>query len=201
MEIPFRSMVWLSYRLAATFALTLPFVLLIWATIRREPSIIRLMTIYWKIASIIPIAMLLLIGERPIGYLISFVSPFLIILSIWLWKDLNEEIDDLPSWRALPLTLRLWRWSITGSCLLMASVTFSSLQCMNIQNDNCIALIEAPKVLHGITKELFNFLFGANWTEPLSAFTGYIALATYLVGIIQWLLIRLPKQGRIAGEF
>lgn len=201
MEIPFRLIAWLCYRLAASFALTLPFIILIWATIRKESSIVRLMAIYWKIASIIPISMLLLIGERAIGYLTSFITPFLIMLSIWMWTDLNEEIDDLPPWRALSLTVRAWRWALTGWCLMMASVTFFSLPCLNSTSNNCIALLEGPKDLHSITRELFNFLFGANWTEPLAAFAGYIALLTYLVGLIQWLLIRLPKQGRIAGEF
>ncbi len=118
-----------------------------------------------------------------------------------MWTDLNEEIDDLPPWRALSLTVRAWRWALTGWCLMMASVTFFSLPCLNSTSNNCIALLEGPKDLHSITRELFNFLFGANWTEPLAAFAGYIALLTYLVGLIQWLLIRLPKQGRIAGEF
>jgi hypothetical protein len=30
---------------------------------------------------------------------------------------------------------------------------------------------------------------------------GYVALAAYGVGLLQWLLVRLPRQGRIAGEF
>ena len=52
-----------------------------------------------------------------------------------------------------------------------------------------------------IIRNSFNFLFGANWTEALSAFVGYLALIIYLVGLIQWIFIRLPKQGRIAGNF
>ena len=201
MEIPFRSLAWLTYRLTATFAFSLPFILFIWATIRKEAAIVRLTTIYWKIASIIPITMLLLIGERPIGYLTSFIAPFLVILSIWFWSDLNEEIADLPPWRAISLTVRLWRWALTGSCLIIATVNFFTLPCIRITNDNCLALLEAPKGLHGISKVLFNFLFGANWTEPLAAFVGYVALLAYVVGLIQWILIRFPKQGRISGEF
>ena len=27
------------------------------------------------------------------------------------------------------------------------------------------------------------------------------ALVAYVVGLLQWLLVRLPKQGRVAGEF
>ena len=28
-----------------------------------------------------------------------------------------------------------------------------------------------------------------------------LALVAYAVGLLQWLLVRLPKQGRVAGEF
>ena len=34
-----------------------------------------------------------------------------------------------------------------------------------------------------------------------AAFAGYVALVAYGVGALQWLLVRLPKQGRIAGDF
>ena len=71
----------------------------------------------------------------------------------------------------------------------------------SLSNNTCIGLLEAPKQLNFAAGGLFNFLFGANWTESLAAFTGYIALLAYIVGLIQWILIRLPKQGRIAGNF
>jgi hypothetical protein len=28
-----------------------------------------------------------------------------------------------------------------------------------------------------------------------------VGLVAYVVGLLQWLLVRLPKQGRIAGDF
>ena len=64
-----------------------------------------------------------------------------------------------------------------------------------------MAWIEAPQNLHIVNKQLFNFLFGANWTEPLAAFIGYAALTFYIIGLLQWSLTKLPRQGRIAGEF
>ncbi len=33
------------------------------------------------------------------------------------------------------------------------------------------------------------------------AFVGYVALVAYGVGALQWLLVKLPKQGRVAGGF
>ena len=59
-DLPYRNLVWLTYRLGATFAFGLPLVLLLWASLRRETAISRLLGIYWKIASLLVITLLLL---------------------------------------------------------------------------------------------------------------------------------------------
>ena len=201
-ELKYHTLVWLAYRLAATFAVGLPLVILIWANIRKEASMVRLLSIYWKVASLMAISMLLLIDHRPLGYLTSFISPFLMVFSVWFWVDLNEELDDLPPWRPLPFTVRLWRWGLSGFGVLYATLAALSLPCVQIKEGaNCLSWLGAPLGAHQTSATVFKFLFGANWSEPLAAFLGYIALIIYLVGILQWLLVRLPKQGRIAGEF
>ena len=48
---------------------------------------------------------------------------------------------------------------------------------------------------------VLGFFFGAQWTAAVSGFFGYLGLAAYGVGVIQWLLVRLPRQGRLAGGF
>ena len=129
-ELPYRTLVWLTYRLAAMFALGLPFVLLIWASVRREASMVRLLTIYWKIASLLAISVLLLTDQRPIGYLTTFLAPLLMVASVWFWVDLNEELADLPPWRPLPLTVRIWRWALSGFGLMAAAMASTSLACV-----------------------------------------------------------------------
>ena len=47
-ELSYRALVWLTYRLAATVALGLPLVLLVWSAWRREPVVQRLLGLYWK---------------------------------------------------------------------------------------------------------------------------------------------------------
>ena len=37
--------------------------------------------------------------------------------------------------------------------------------------------------------------------KAVAAFIGYVALVAYLAGLLQWLLVRLPRQGRVAGGF
>ena len=59
-EAQFQILVWLSYRIAATFAFGLPFVLLVWAKVSNISSIDRLLSIYWKVSSLYAINLLFL---------------------------------------------------------------------------------------------------------------------------------------------
>ena len=148
------------------------------------------------------IRILLLTNQRPIGYLTFFIAPFLMVASVWFWVDLNEEIADLPPWRPLTLTIKLWRWALSCFGLLFSILTFFSLPCIAlIEDSKCTAWIEVPANLHQITKGIFEFLFGGNWNEPLASFVGYIGLIIYSLTLLQWLLLRVPKNGRVAGYF
>ena len=201
-ELSYRILVWLIYRLAATFAVGMPLVILIWALLRKETSMARLLAIYWKIASLMGISMLLLTDQRPLGYLTFFVAPFLMVASVWFWVDLNEELADLPPWRPLPLTVKLWRWALSFFGLTFAILTSLSLPCLSvIERESCNAWLEVPKNLHQISQQIFQFLFGGNWNEPLAAFIGYVALIIYILALLQWILFSLPRNGRVAGNF
>ncbi len=201
-EISYRSLIWLVYRLGATFAFGLPLVLFIWSTAKKESSIVRLLKIYWKVASLLIISMLLLTGNRPIGYFISFISPILIITSIWFWIDLNEELEELPAWKPLPILLKAWRWALSSFCGFYIVIAFQSLNCINaIKSNYCVYWKEVPSGLNNLIRDTFNFLFGASWTETIAAFIGYLGLIIYIVGFIQWIIMKLPKEGRISGKF
>ena len=201
-DLPYRSLVWLTYRLGATFALGLPLVLLVWASVRRETAISRLMGIYWKVASLLVITLLLLTDQRPLGYVTALVAPVLMTVSVWFWVDLNEELADRPLRQPLVLTVRLWRWALSGFSVIAAGMAISSLSCVSaVKGADCKAWLEAPQGLHLVLEGLFDFLFGGDWNEAVAAFLGYVMLVAYAVGLLQWLLIRLPRQGRVAGEF
>ena len=121
---------------------------------------------------------------------------------LWFWIDLNEELRELSSRKALPFVLKAWRWALSGYSCLYASLTCNSLNCFNqIESAQCPLWREAPSGRNQVIKSTFNFLFGASWTETLSAFVGYLGLIIYIVGLIQWIIIRFPKKGRIAGDF
>ncbi len=202
-EALYRSLVWLDVRLGVLFAVAVPLVLLLWAQLRREGAVLRLLGLYWKVASLLLIALLLLTDRRPVGYGLLVVAPLLIVASLWFWVDLNEELADLPPWRPLPLTVRIWRWSLTLLSLVSAGFATTALACLGGAGrlPSCPLWLEAPAVLHGGVARVFGFIFGGQWTPAVAAFLGYVALAAYAVGLLQWLLVRLPRQGRIAGEF
>ncbi len=202
-DLLYRSLVWLDVRLGMFFAVGLPLMLLVWAAVRREQAILRLLGIYWKVSSLLLIALLLLTGSRPTGFLLLVMAPLLVVASLWFWVDLNEELADMPPWRALPLTLRIWRWSLTLLSLASASLAVTALPCMGggLQRTLCRVWLEAPLGLNGVVADVFAFVFGGVWTPGVSAFLGYTALVAYVVGLLQWLLVRLPRLGRVAGEF
>jgi hypothetical protein len=202
-EALYRSLVWLDVRLGVLFAVAVPLVLLVWAQLRREGAVLRLLGLYWKVASLQLIALLLLTDRRPVGYVLLVVAPLLIVVALWFWVDLNEELADLPPWRPLPLTVRIWRWSLTLLSLLSAAFSTTALACLGGAGRLalCPLWLEAPAGLHGGVAGVFGFIFGGQWTPAVAAFVGYVALAGYGVGLLQWLLVRLPRQGRVAGEF
>ena len=55
--------------------------------------------------------------------------------------------------------------------------------------------------MHQGVELVFDFVFGGEWTRTVAAFLGYTALVAYLAGALQWMLVRLPRYGRVAGEF
>ncbi|MGB7563660.1 MAG: DUF3177 family protein [Prochlorococcaceae cyanobacterium] len=202
-DLLYRSLVWLDYRLAVVFTIGLPLVLLIWTAVRREGAMLRLLTIYWKVASLLVVTVLLMTDGKPLGYLLGVVAQLLIIASLWFWVDINEELADLPPWRPLPFTVRAWRWGLTLFALIGAGFSATALGCAwgSVSRPACQVWLEAPKGLNVGLARLFDFVFGADWTPSFAVFVGYLGLVAYLVGLLQWLLVRLPKQGRVAGEF
>ncbi len=199
----YRSLVWLDVRLGLLFAVGLPLVLLVWTAVRREAALQRLMGLYWKVASLQLIALLLLTDRRALGTALLVLAPLLILAVLWIWVDLNEELADMPAWRGLPLTVRIWRWSLSFYCLLASALAATALPCLggSLQRPLCAVWLEAPTGLHGILAQILGFVFGGTWTPGLAGFVGFAGLAAYGVGMLQWLLMRLPRQGRVAGEF
>ena len=198
----FQILVWLSYRIAATFAFGLPLFLLIWAKRSNTSSIDRLLSIYWKVSSLYLINLLFLSVDRQLGQLISLIAPILMAGSIWFWFDLNEEIDEMPIYKPIALTTRIWRWALSFWSLITTGLHLFSFRCLNSINENyCDTWREIPYNSFVTTRIIIKFLLGGNWTTGFATFLAYLTLILYLIGLIQWLIMQFPKNGRFAGKF
>jgi hypothetical protein len=190
-----RSLVWTDYRLAVLFTVIIPLILLIWAFVKKADSIVRLMIIYWRVASLLAITVYVLIAQWPIGFVSGWAGRILIPIALWFWIDINEDIDDSPQ-RPLKLSLTSWRWAITIYSALGAIATLPLLQCGFVPNavktPMCQAWLE-PALLY---KQYFH----ANSKPEFLGFLGISALLLYVLFLSYFVLIRLGKQGRSALE-
>lgn len=194
-EIWYRPLVWTDYRLAVLFTVILPIVLLIWAAVKKSEAIVRLLIIYWRVASLLMITVYLMIPAWPIGYLTGLSSRILIPLSLWFWVDLNDEIRDMPkSW--LKLSLTSWRWGTTIYCALGAIANLSFFSCAFSQNVTeipyCKVWLEAPWG--------YKAIFHSDWSTGFLGFLGIVGLIIYVLYLSYFVFVRLGKQGRIALE-
>ena len=137
-----------------------------------------------------------------IGQLISVIAPILMVCSIWFWSDLNEEIDEMPVYKPIALTTRIWRLTLSFWFILNTSLHIFSWRCFNSINENyCDTWREIPLSLFMTTKVLIKFVLDGNWSPGFATFFAYLALILYLIGLLQWLIIQLPRNGRFAGRF
>lgn len=184
-------LIWMDFRLAVIFIVLIPLILLIWAFAQKVEVIQNLLIIYWRVASLLAIAVYLQIDSSPISFIASFVAFVSIPISLWFWADLNEEIIDLsPS--PLKLGFTSWRWATTVYCILAALFSLISIPCaFGVgKTAECQAWFE-PSWLY------YKF-FHANSNPAFLGMLGMLGLIVYTLYLIHFLVIRLGKQGRSA---
>ena len=190
-----RSLVWTDYRLAVLFTVIIPLILLIWAFVQKADSIVRLLIIYWRVASLLAITVYILIAGWPIGFVSGWCGRILIPIALWFWIDVNEDIDDQPQ-RPLKLALTSWRWAVTIYSTLGALATIPFLRCGffegAIKTPFCQVWLEPPL--------LFKQYFHAGAKPAFLGFLGGVGLFIYVLYLSYFVLIRLGKQGRSAME-
>lgn len=189
------SIAWTDFRLSLLLSIFIPLILTIWATLQKTISIQRLLTIYWRVASLSLFSFYLLIPVWQIGYLTAFFAKILIAISLWFWVDINDEIRDLPK-SLFKLSITSWRWAMTLYCLLGAIANVFSLSCAFATNATqetiCKIWLEAPWHY----KEFMH----PKATTGFLGFLGMAGLTVYIISFAYFLLFRLIKQGRIALE-
>ena len=196
MDIWFRPLVWMDYRLGVLLTLILPMVLLIWALFQRQEAMQKLLIIYWRVASLFMITVYLLIPAWKVGFITALVAPILIAIALWFWVDLNEEIRDIPK-STIKLVFTSWRWAMTAYCVLGAIAKSIFIPCglsdSTVKTAFCQVWLEAPQAY----RDLFHDKPG---NEGFLGFLGAVGLVIYLIYLAYFVLIRLGKQGRSALE-
>ncbi|QMS87565.1 DUF3177 family protein [Nostoc edaphicum CCNP1411] len=192
-NIWFRPFVWIDYRLAVLFLVIIPLILLIWAFVQKAEGIQRLLTIYWRVASLVAITIYLMIAQYPVGFISGLMARILIPISLWFWVDLNDEIEYQTS-GSLKFIFTSWRWAITVYCILGTLASIPFLVCAFsgsvLKTAYCSVWFEAPL--------LFKEYFHANSKAEFLGFLGIVSLVIYVLYLSYFVLIKLGKQGRSA---
>ena len=189
--------IWLSFQLSIIFLIGIPVTLSLWSIKKRNKAVNKLLSIYWKISLLFFISLLLLIGKYNYALVITNISILLMTVSVWFWNDINDELREYDFSYSLATTTKIWRWTITFISLNFIIQSLKNLTCFSfINSETCAIWLQPSSNLYITIKNLFNFFFGANFTQPISKFLGLFALLIYILGLIQWLIIKLPKNGR-----
>ena len=121
-------------------------------------------------------------------------------ITVWFWNDLNDELKEYSFSNILATTTKVWRWSLTFISLNFLILSFQNISCLSLVNSaECEIWLKPSTNLYFIFKSLFNFFFGANFSQPVAKFLGLFSLLIYTLGLIQWSIIQLPKSGRNSG--
>ncbi len=188
-----RSLVWIDYRLALLFTVFIPLTLLIWSWVAKAEAISLLLTIYWRVASLLAITVYLMIGGWSVSFVTAFLSKLLIPISLWFWADLNEEIREQPK-RSLNLGFNAWRWAVTIYCAAGAVVQLVFIRCAfstaTLGSQSCQVWREPSLV--------FKDYVHNGLTNGFLGFWGLFGLAIYAACFGYFLLVKLGRQGRSA---
>ena len=189
--------VWLSFQLSIIFLIGLPITLSLWSIKKRNKAVTKLLSIYWKISLLFFISLLLLIGNYNYALIITNFSTLLMTISVWFWNDINDELKEYDFSNSLATITKVWRWSLTFISLNFLIQSLQNFRCFSFINSaSCDIWLKPSSNLYIVIKNLFNFFFGANFTQPLAKFLGLLSFLIYILGLIQWSIIKLPKNGR-----
>ena len=189
--------IWLSFQLSIIFLIGIPVTLSFWSIKKRNKAVKKLLSIYWKISLLFFISLLLLIGNYNYALVITIISALLMTVSVWFWNDINDDLREYDFSYSLITTTKIWRWTLTFISLNFLIQSLRNFSCFSfIKSAECEIWLHPSSNFYLIIKNLFNFLFGANFTQPVAKYLGLFSLLIYILGLIQWSIIKLPKNGR-----
>ena len=189
--------IWLSFQLSIIFLIGIPIALFFWSIKKRNKAVNKLLSIYLKISLLFFISLLLLIGKYNYALIVTNISTLLMTISVWFWNDINDELKEYDFSNSLISTTKIWRWSLTFISFNFLIQSLRNFNCFSFINSAaCEMWLQPSTNLYIIIKNLFNLFFGANFTQPIAKFLGLFSLLIYTLGLIQWSIIKFPKNGR-----
>ncbi|MDX2254339.1 MAG: DUF3177 family protein [Pseudanabaenaceae cyanobacterium bins.39] len=187
-----RQLIWLDYRLALIFTALIPLALLIWALRSNDTPHKRSLLLYWRVASMVLITIALAVGSLGASFIAGIVANIMIVLALWFWRDLNEDI--IASRHAMKLIYLGWRWAVSIYCLISAAFRLVYANCAFVPfeklGDTCRFWFEPPLSLVK--------LLGSTITIESFAFVGVVGGIIYMLYLFVFLAFSLPKTGRVA---
>jgi hypothetical protein len=161
-----RSLVWTDFRVAVALFVVVPFALLVASVVARVPrtpdersssaeTVLRLMTSYWQASSLLLLTVALNVQEANFGVFCGLAAQAMIVVSLWWWSDLNEELDDDDA--PLSRAFRAWR--------LPASVAAAGGVVVQLPFQGCVGV-----------PSLAGDAFCAPWLEPPKFAAGLVGL-------------------------
>ena len=187
-----RQLVWLDYRLALIFIALIPLGLLGCAFQSKSDPIKRSLLLYWRVASLVLITICLASGSIAVSFITGIVAEILIVLALWFWQDLNEDIE--ASRKSIKPIYLGWRWATTVYCSLgiIFRLIFANCAFVNAEqlSDICKIWFEPPLS--------FGQLFHNAIPVENLAFFGAVGGIVYGLYLFFFLAFSLPKTGRIA---
>ena len=189
--------VWLSFQLSIIFIIGIPITLFLWSIKKGNKAVNKLLSIYWKISILFFISLLLLIGKYRYALVITNISTLLMTISVWFWNDINDELKEYDFSYSLITSTKVWRWALTFISLNFLIQSFQNLNCFSFINSAaCEIWLQPSSNFYIFIKNLFNFFFGAKFTQPVAKFLGLFSSLIYFLGLMQWSIIKFPKNGR-----
>lgn len=195
-----RPLIWMDYRLALLLLVVLPLVFWMWAIIEKFDAIQRLMGLYWKVASLLAITVYLMIAALPISFITATLARILIVVTLWFWIDINDDIEDMRPWRPLRVGFNTWRWAVTLYCAIGAAFNLLFLRCAFSEK----ALLLSDKPLCKLWLDApwgYKNVFHGNSTPGFLGVMGIVGLVIYIAYFAYFLFVKLGRKGRSASGY
>ena len=192
-------LVWMDFRLAVFLLVAMPLVLLLWSMLEKSDVIYRLLSIYWKVASLLMVTLYLMIASLPISFVAAVMARLLIPVSLWFWVDLNDDVADMPTWKPIRFLFSAWRWAVTVYCGLGVLLSGLFLRCgfvsklvLERSDSSCSVWLAPP--------QLYQQTFHGGMGSGTLGFLAIVGLVAYVACLAYFVLVRLGKQGRMASR-